>query len=280
MKTTAAMLERSHSVIFSQWEELLRLRLVVLKSCEHEDIHDLRVASRRFRAALQLMSPLCNGKDIKKLSREVRGLTRALGNLRNLDEAIHFFGSHTSRDGLADFTARLSGTRKSEQHRVMKALKDFKPRKRDTLVREMVAGITVDAASKADIPPLPAYFSNTSIDLFETIQSFLPAALCFENSEQRHAMRIAIKKWRYFLEIVSRIVEGDHSAVLERLKRYQSFLGRMNDMAVFLEMCAKSEASKKERSAVEQIISVENRRFFDEFIALVESEPLSYSFII
>ena len=280
MKTTAAMLERSRNVLFAQWEELLRLRLIVLKSCGHEDIHDLRVASRRFRAALNLLSPLCTGKDVKKLSRQVRRLTQALGNLRNLDEALHFFGSHAPQSGLAAFMTRLSAMRESEQQQVIEAVKDFRPGKLDALVREMVAGITVDATKKTGTPLFPVYLSNTSIGLFKTIQSLLPSALCFENSEQRHAMRIAIKKWRYFLEIVSRIVERDHSAVLERIKRYQSLLGSMNDMTVFLEMCRESGASTEDREAAEQIIRAETGRLFDEFIALAENEPLSYFFLI
>jgi len=280
MKTTAAMFERSRNILFFQWEELLRLRLVVLKSCEHEDIHDLRVASRRFRAVLNLLSPLCRPKDVKLLSRQVRRLTRSLGNLRNLDEALHFFGSHSLEAGLPDFISRLSARRGNEQQRVIEALKDFKPRKLDLLVREMVAGISVAAAAKAGIPPLPAYFSDCSIALFETIQSFLPEALSFENSIQRHAMRIGIKKWRYFLESVSRIAERDHGEVLERLKRYQSLLGSMNDMTVFLEMCRDSGVPAGERDAIEAIIATETRRLYDEFIAFVESEPLGYSFLI
>lgn len=280
MKTTPAMLERSRNVLFSQWEELLRLRLLVLKSWEHEDIHDLRVASRRFRAGLNLLSPFCRPKDARKISRQVRRLTRALGNLRNLDEALHFFGSHAQPDELASFTSRLAAGRASEQERVAEALKEFRPRRLDSLVRGLVSGITVDGATQSGLPPFPVYLSNSSIAHFETIQSFLPAALCPENSAERHAMRIGIKKWRYFLEIVARIVEHDQPAVLEHLKRYQSILGSMNDMTVFLGMCRDAEVPDAERDSVERIINAEIDRFFNEFSNLVASEPLGYTFFL
>jgi len=100
MKNTRATLQRIGDVFFSQWEELLRLRRVVLKSCEHEDIHDLRVASRRFRAALKLLGPLGGNGNLKKISKKVRTLTRTLGDLRNLDEALVFFGSRAGQAGL------------------------------------------------------------------------------------------------------------------------------------------------------------------------------------
>src|SRR6185369_6623150 len=100
MKSSEAILQRSGNVLLSQWGEMLRLRLVVLKSCEHEDIHDLRVASRRFRAALNLIGPLSDCGHMPLLSKGVRSLTRTLGDLRNLDEALIFFSSRTERIAL------------------------------------------------------------------------------------------------------------------------------------------------------------------------------------
>ena len=280
MKDTAIMLERSRNLFFSHWEELLRLRFVVLKSCEHEDIHDLRVASRRFRAALNLLSPMCRTGDVRRVSKAVRRLTRTLGELRNLDEALLFFRSHTGQSALPDLIERLAAMRENEERRVLGALMEFKPHKLDRLVREMVAGITTCNSAKWAIPPLPAYLSDTSISLFETLQSFLPAALCFENSEQRHSLRIAIKKWRYFMEIVSKIVEQNQDALLERLKRYQSLLGSMNDMTVFNEMCRDSGVAGDEPGAAQEIIAGETKRLFGEFVLLVATEPLSYTFLI
>ena len=47
-------MERSREAMLAQWRELLRLRRNVLKTSDLEAIHDLRVASRRFRAAVRL----------------------------------------------------------------------------------------------------------------------------------------------------------------------------------------------------------------------------------
>jgi len=147
-------------------------------------------------------------------------------------------------------------------------------------VRGIVAAITKDHIRKPDLPPLLSFLSNTSISLFETIQKLLPAALDIENCEERHALRIAIKKWRYFLEIVSRIMERDYGAVLEHLKKYQSLLGSMNDMTVFAAMCRKTGAPADELAAAALMINDETKRLYDEFTALVEAEPLSYTFLI
>lgn len=281
MKNSEAILERARNVFFSQWEEMLRLRLLVLKRCEQEDIHDLRVASRRFRATLKLLGPLCGNGSVPTLAKQIRSLTRTLGDLRNLDEALAFFGAHTEQmDLLSGLMSRLADQRELEQHEIIKALEGFKAKKLDSLVRAVVAGLTMDCLRSLNMAPLPSYLSNTSISLFETIQALLPAALCFENTEERHALRIAIKKWRYFLETVSVILEQDYATPLEQLKKYQTLLGSMNDMTVFGLLCREQEEAGDEPGKVAQLLEDESKRHFEEFVVLAAAEPLRYSFLI
>lgn len=281
MKNSEAILERARNVFFSQWEEMLRLRLLVLKRCEQEDIHDLRVASRRFRATLKLLGPLCGNGSVPTLAKQIRSLTRTLGDLRNLDEALAFFGAHAEQtDLLSGLMGRLADQRELEQHEIIKALEGFKAKKLDSLVRAVVAGLTMDCLRSRSMAPLPSYLSNTSISLFETIQALLPAALCFENTEERHALRIAIKKWRYFLETVSVILEQDYAKALEQLKKYQTLLGSMNDMTVFGLLCREQEGAGDESGNVAQLLENESKRHFEEFVVLAAAEPLRYSFLI
>jgi len=247
--------------------------LVVLKNCEHEDIHDLRVASRRFRAALNLLGPLCGNGKAPKIAKAVRNLTRVLGSMRNLDEALLFFGSHDDQEVLSGLLKRLAHMREQEQHKVIKALKDFRAGKLDPLVRNMAASIKMKTIRKMGISYLPSYLSTASVGLFGNIRTLLPSALHLENSDERHALRIACKKLRYFLEIVSRIMERDCAAMLEQLKKYQTLLGSMNDMQVFALLCRETGAPAEDLAAAEQITVLENERLFSEFVALVEAEP-------
>ena len=251
--------------------------MVVLKSCEHEDIHDLRVASRRFRAALNLLGPLCGNGKVPKISKAVRNLTRVLGSLRNLDEALLFFGSNADQAVLSGLLKRLAHMREQEQHKAIKALKDFRAGKLDPLVRNMAASLKMKNIRKMGISYLPSYLSTASTGLFGNIRTLLPSALHPENSDERHALRIAFKKLRYFLEIASRIMERDCDGMIEQLKKYQTLLGSMNDMQVFALLCRET-ATADELAAVEQVIVLENARLFHEFVALVKAEPLDDTF--
>ena len=50
-----------------------------------EGVHDMRVASRRLRAALRLFAPWIAPGDLRRVKRSVRDVTRALGTVRELD---------------------------------------------------------------------------------------------------------------------------------------------------------------------------------------------------
>ncbi len=275
MKNQDVMLEHARDVFCSHWDEMLRLRRVVLKDCLLEDIHDLRVASRRFRAAFTLLEPLASHGDARVVVRRARRITRTLGTLRNLDEAQAFFSTHQAGEELSPLLKWLSRQRKKERQLVLDSLKAFKPRKLDPLVREVAAGLSVDNLVSTTQLRFKAYLSKTSLQLFGTIQTLLPEAMVEANVEERHALRIAIKKWRYFLEITARIVQKDYGPFLEQLKAYQTHLGGMNDLTAFARLCREAGLKPGKLRKAEQMLDREQERLWSEFVALAAGEPLA-----
>lgn len=275
----ATILEQSKGVFFAQWEELLRLRRAVLKTSDPDDIHDLRVASRRFRAALELFAPVSSSIPKSKLKKCVRRLTRSLGGLRNVDEALLFFQSRTCSDisGNARFYNALSDMRPNELKLIKKALRAFDHTKLDRKVHKMVAGFNWDGTVDGKSRSLPDYFSDASVRLYQPIHQLFAVSSATENRESRHALRIAIKKWRYFFELVAHILSRDYSEILEMLKEYQSLLGRMNDVAVFEVMLAEIKLPPDERQYFENILQSEDAILLKSFRELVELKPLKYT---
>lgn len=272
------------------------MRRSVSKTAAPEDIHDLRVASRRFRAALDLFGPIAASKNLAarkapktkadarqtKLRKSVRKLTRTLGGLRNIDEALLFFQSRASTDVPEDFTLShtLSGLRSRELKRIKKALKSFDCQNLDRTVRKLLAMLNEDAITDLDSSSLPAYFSDVAIRKYQPIHRLLPVCLAPEHKEARHALRIAIKKWRYFIEIVALVLERDSSQALELLKEYQSLLGRMNDIAEFRTLLGKCRLSTNEREYVEATFQAEEALLLEKFRELAGRKPLGYTFPI
>lgn len=279
---SATILERFRGVFFAQWEELLRLRRVVLKTSDLDDIHDLRVASRRFRAALELMYPIAPKGAKAELRKSVRKLTRVLGGLRNIDEAQIFFRSRAGPDISAGNTLyrALSDLRAKELKRIEKAIKAFNHPNLDRMVREMVAGLNEDTINGQPSISTLAYFSDMSIRLFLPIHRLLADSAIPEHRAPRHALRIAIKKWRYFFEIISTILDCDYTVILELLKEYQSILGRMNDIVEFELLLSKLKLPPDEREFLLATLMTEDALLLENLKELIERKPLTYTFLI
>jgi CHAD domain-containing protein len=279
---SATILERSRGVFFAQWEELLRLRRLVLKTSATDDIHDLRVASRRFRAALDLFYPFAPKGAKTELRKSVRTLTRILGGLRNIDEAQLFFQTRAETDSSSENKLHhtLSELRSRELKHIEKALTAFDQRKLDRIVREMVAGLNEDSISSRNSISILAYFSEVSIRQYLSIHPLLLGSTAPEQRTPRHALRIAIKKWRYFFEIISPILDRDYSHILELLKEYQSILGRMNDIAVFEALLGNLKLPPDERLYAKATLLAEDALLLEGFTEIIEHKPLAYAFLI
>lgn len=279
---SATILERSRGVFFAQWEELLRLRCVVIRTSDQDDIHDLRVASRRFRAALELFYPFAPKGSKTELRKSIRKLTRLLGGLRNVDEAVLFFQSQAKSDLPTAKTLlhSLSKLRSIELKRIKKALKAFDHRAFSRIVREMVAGLNEDAIIKRNSISLLAYFSEVSIRQYLPIHRLLAGSAIPDHRTSRHSLRIAIKKWRYFFETISPILGRDYLAILGLLKEYQSILGKMNDIAVFEVLLSTLDLPSTERVCAEAVLLAEDAHLLVSFIELMERKPVAYTFLI
>lgn len=274
------IMERSREVICAQWHELLRLRSEVLKTSDIEAIHDLRVASRRFRAAVGLFEPWIPSKSAAMLKKHAKKLTRLLGSLRNIDEAILFFRLHTpaGSGGGYQICRILSNSRPVELARIKKGLKAFDVRRLGRKARKAAAGLKEGRRADSSGVTLPAYFSDSSIRLFQPIHDLLPLATSREQSGSRHLLRIAIKKWRYFIEIVAPVLGFDAGSILGLLKEYQTLLGRMNDVAVFGGLCGRLDLSRHERRFVEATLQTEEELLLQKLAELIEQKPLAYTF--
>lgn len=270
--------ERFSGVFIAHWEELLRLRRVALKTSDLDDIHDLRVASRRFRAVLDLYRRLSLKNAKAGVNKNVRKLTRTLGGLRNVDEARIFFQARTGTDAFAGSVLgrTLSGLRSREVKRIGKVLISFEHRKLDRIVRKMVARMNLDHIRERNDLSIPTIFSDVSAGMYRPIQEALPVSTIPGHRAERHSLRIAIKKWRYFLEITAQVLELDYSSVLEQLKEYQSYLGRMNDIVEFEILLRGLELPKSELEHAQAILIAEDASLLAGFRNLAECNPLKY----
>ncbi|MDA8412200.1 MAG: CHAD domain-containing protein [Desulfobacteraceae bacterium] len=272
---TVGLGEQSGVALFSRWNDFCGLRELVLKKGDTDSIHDLRVASRRMRAAIGLFAPYLAPRAVKSSSKEFRRVTRALGRLRNIDEALIYAGSLSVP--LPALAGQLSAAREEEIKVVVDVVKRFPRSRMDRMLREAVADLMEDR--KVD-QALPVYLSETSIQRYQAVFELLLPATIPENVETRHALRIAIKKWRYLLEILGQVCQKDYAAMLDTLKEYQTLLGRLNDMVEFAGLCAALKLPRHEIEEISAALDRDSASYLAQFIATVASKPLQYTFIL
>jgi CHAD domain-containing protein len=116
----------------------------VLDTGDIERVHDMRVATRRLRAALEVFEPCFPAKRRGKALKRVKVLADALGERRDADVAIDFLRSFLAeapagdRAGIEALIDRL----REEQREANEALEPYVERKRLKKLRRRLRKLT------------------------------------------------------------------------------------------------------------------------------------------
>jgi len=111
----ATFREAAAAVIEVRTEELFSFGEGVLDTGDIERVHDMRVASRRLRAAMEVFAPCFPKRDFRRALREVKALADDLGRRRDPDVAMAALErvadalSPADRPGIQHLAAELEG---------------------------------------------------------------------------------------------------------------------------------------------------------------------------
>lgn len=218
-----------------------------------EYVHRMRVASRRLRTALKLFEQHLPDNTAQIWRGEFKGITKALGQARDLDIQIQWVEQMLMGDlaphykpGYKRLVLRLKQERKKAQGKVNAAI--------DTLqTNETIKGIhTLLDVSGNDqgLPYTAALYQKAFESIHTGIQGFLSyreSIYSVNNSEPLHAMRIAGKHLRYTLEIFAPLYEGGMTPFIEIMKGIQDQLGEIHDCDVWVAWLPKFINQEKSR---------------------------------
>ncbi len=260
---------------FSRWEK-------VAVTFDPEDIHDLRVASRRLREALALFAPCYPDKGISRLRKNVGKVTDILGDLRNIDEGLAFFrlevkelGSEQEKE-VAGFIASYEKKRETARKKLKQDLfRTSNGSLRKYLVRTVHAPILFDQPpGKADPFMTIEDFARESVDLrLVPILLLVPAARRPADAAAQHQMRIAVKKYRYRMEVLSPLMNEEYEKLHGHVKEYQEILGRIHDLDVFSELIAGSRLSAPTKEKLSALIVAKREKYFGSFLEKLANTP-------
>lgn len=138
-------------VLAVRTQELRDLSAGVLDTSEIDRLHDMRVTTRRLRAALEVFRPCFPKKRFNAVLREVKELADALGERRDRDVAIASLGelaerfSRPDRAGVESLIVWMKG----EQARANEALAPFVEPGRIAELTERLAALAAEARRAA-----------------------------------------------------------------------------------------------------------------------------------
>src|SRR5262245_61420846 len=113
-----SMAEAGRKILRFHWEQTLAHEAGTIAGEDPEELHDMRVATRRQRAALRIVEPHCRGKAIRPVRDGLRTLGSSLGAVRDLDVLLIAARAHQatleaaearSFQGLIDAWTRRDG---------------------------------------------------------------------------------------------------------------------------------------------------------------------------
>jgi CHAD domain-containing protein len=263
--------------------ELFRCWEQTVTSFDTEEIHDLRVASRRLREGLTLFAHCYPPERIKRLRKSIRKITDILGDLRNIDEGLAFFRAEAvdlgveHGDELSGCIARYEKNREESRKKLKRDLHRMNP----VTLRKFFAR-TIRAPYLFDPPPGATNpfatiddFARESIDLrLEPVLALVPLACRPEEATTQHRLRIAIKRYRYRLEVLSPLLGEGYRELHGQVKEYQEILGRLHDLDVFRELIAGIGLSAVTEHALAHLIAVKREGTFALFLEKLERAPL------
>jgi len=209
----------------------------VRRGQDREAIHDLRVASRRLTATLELWQPLLDARGARRARRRVRRLRRALRPARDgqvaraaLLERVAGVEPGT-RAVLEALVARLD----RQLRRDTAASRSIAGRRRIRRIRRTVArAIANGVATPVDATALAATARAHVGKRREVSQASIVTAARERTPERWHQARLDIKRWRYAAEC-ARLVLGDGAAEVTAvaiLRSAQDALGFVQDLEV------------------------------------------------
>ena len=223
-------------------EILVRQRLSVLTrtlpsalSGDVTAIHHARVATRRVRAALPIVT---RGARRRKLKKTVSQLTRALGTVRELDVALLTLDElATDASVLAEGIDLLRPILNEERHRQYAEMSARIERVNlERLQRKILAAVqrvTERDQDQSNLKRLRVVVKKSGRRAI-ALQAMMDNAGGIYLPDRLHQVRIAVKKLRYVLEIARELSRSRASARLRTLKAVQDLLGRMHDLEVLI----------------------------------------------
>lgn len=216
------------------YQKFLRLRKKVHSRPDEENVHDLRIASRRLLTLIRIF-------ELDPFSKPLKKAANKLGELRDLDVSLH----HADEYGLPSDDLQL------ERKKARKKVKKFFTKQRQKTIEKIMHHAQIKLQEKDEG------------DLHDVVEKYKAEMMKWKDTpigrENFHEFRIALKKARYILE-----AQGER---VKELVRLQDLLGDIHDLEVLTEKTGTTpEIQEMKLKDFDEAVKLKRRLQKEEFL--------------
>jgi CHAD domain-containing protein len=222
--------EVAFAILRRHFAEMLAHEPGVRLGEDPEELHDMRVATRRLRAALKLYSSDFLPKRSERYERDLRWVAGALGEVRDLDVHLQRLSEESSRNGevLEEVVSLLRERRVEARRRMLKALDS---NRYERLIASF-SGTLRRGRSPSPTAPILEAAPKLVRDRYKKVRKAANKLSEDSPSEHFHDLRKKGKRLRYALEPMQEIYGKPAKKMVKLLKEIQDDLGDHQDLIV------------------------------------------------
>jgi CHAD domain-containing protein len=222
------------------FDRLLKWEAAVRSDSDTEALHDMRVATRRMRAAWRVFDDSFRPGRTRKIRRRLEKVANRLGAVRDLDVLIEGLETYRSglnaadRPGLDPMLSLWRRQRKAARTLLLEELDSSGYANFAKEMEEFLNGGAV-AAAQAETPAQPHRVKDSAPSLiwsaYEAVRAY-ELVLPWADVGTVHNLRIEAKWLRYELEFFGETLGPDGPRLLQRVVALQDHLGSLHDADV------------------------------------------------
>jgi CHAD domain-containing protein len=219
----------------------------VARKGDPDGVHQLRVASRRVREALPILSDGNHPHKVRRMQRTVRALTRTLGPVRECDVSLLLLAAlerehPENRSAIQVVRQAVVAKRKELQDRLHEHLDSVTP---EELVRKLTKATRRKKKPVADnrersrpdgsIEHWRLALAARIVRRSKQLEQFIEYAGALYAPDRLHGVRVSVKKLRYALELGQEARVARLTSAIRLLKKMQDNLGELQDREALLD---------------------------------------------
>jgi len=237
-----------------RWENYRMQVKTCRREFSEEAVHDLRVATRRLLAVLDIARALDPHPRLQKMRRLLKDQLDDLDDLR--DVQVMLVEVSETMDNFLDLKPFDIHLQEREKHllrlarKLVNALKLSEVKKRIEKIRDSLKKRIVEETFHVQLLQAVDNVYLRTTQAFVQVDASQPSTI--------HRLRLAFKKFRYMAEVVQPFIPDYPESHLERMHEYQSAMGDIQDIEVFL-----SALSDFSESGVSSFDPKPVRRFYE-----------------